>query len=197
MRKANYELESTLNKLLQTTLEQTLKGCAPSAPWVIGKVETLEEVRHEQCIVLTISSFKFRIMCLLHLSMDAANRKFVAEATSTRPGELDDSVYSDYLLEMSNSFCGNLKRHLQSSCPPLGMSTPNFLDHASLKFNDAIKPSYSAHARAQLATSSPALFTASALVCVKHDDDFSLQHYQEHVGEINTQADSSGELELF
>lgn len=197
MRKANYELETTLSKLLQAALEQTLKGCVPTAPWLFDRVEKLEDVRHEQCIVLTISSFKFRIMCLLHLSMDAANRQFVAEATSSRAEELDDSVYSDFLLEMSNSFCGNLKRHLQSSCPPLGMSTPNFLDHASLKFNDANKPSYSVHARAQLASSSPALFTASALVCVKNDGDFSLQHYQEHVGEINTQADSSGELELF
>ena len=197
MHKANYELESTLNKLLQATLEQTLRGCAPSVPWVIGKVDKLEEVRHDQCIVLTISSFKFRIMCLLHLSMDAANRKFVAEATSTRLEELDDSTYTDYLLEMSNSFCGNLKRHLQSSCPPLGMSTPNFLDHASLKFNDTFEPAYSVHARAQQAPGSPALFTGSALICVKHDGDFSLQHYQEHVGEINTQADSSGELELF
>lgn len=197
MHKANYEIESTLNKLLQATLEQTLKGCAPNVAWVIGKVEKLEELQHDRCIVLTISSFKFRIMCLLHLSMDAANRKFVAEATSTRPDELDDSVYTDYLLEMSNSFCGNLKRHLQSSCPPLGMSTPNFLERASLKLDEAFEPAYSAHARAQLVANSPALFSASALVCVKHDDDFSLQHYQEHVGEVNSQADSSGELELF
>jgi CheY-specific phosphatase CheX len=197
MRTANYEVESTLNKLLQATLEQTLKGCASNVAWVIDKVEQLDQVRHDRCIVLTISSFKFRIMCLLHLSMDAANRTFVAEATSTRPDELDDSVYTDYLLEMSNSFCGNLKRHLQSSCPPLGMSTPNFLDRASLELGEAFKPTYSVHARARVAANSPALFSASALVCVKDDDDFSLQHYQEHVGEVNTQADSSGELELF
>lgn len=197
MHKTNHELETTLYKLLQATLEQTLKGCAPNIPWVIGRVETLEEIRHEQCIVLTISSFKFRIMCLLHLSMDVANRKFVAEATSSKLEDLGDSVYSDYLLEMSNSFCGNLKRHLQSSCPPLGMSTPNFLERASLKLDDTIQPAHSVHASARPAANSPALFCASALICVKHDGDFSLQHYQEHLGEINTQADSSGELELF
>lgn len=197
MRKTNYELDSTFNKLLQATLLQTLSGCNASTPWLVSKVDSLADIHHDQCIVLTISSFKFRIMCLLHLNMDAASRRFVAEAVAQEVDDLDELTYVDYLLEMSNSFSGNLKRHLQSSCPPLGMSTPNFLVHASLKFDQTTQPTYSVHARAQAASNAPSLFAVSALVCIKHEGDFTLQHYQEHVGEINTQADSSGELELF
>lgn len=196
MRTANYELDATLYKLLQVALEQTLKACAPAVPWVTSKVETLDELRHEHCIVLTITSFKFKIMCLLHHSMDVANRTFVAEATATKLEDLEDSVYTDYLMEMSNSFCGNLKRHLQSSCPPLGMSTPNFLERACLNF-DNIKLAHSVHARAQEAVGAPSLFAVSALVIVRQEGDFALQPYQDYAREMDSAADSSGELELF
>ncbi len=197
MRKTHSELETTLNKLLQTTLEQTLKGCASTVPWVIGKVETLEELAHPQCIIVTISSFKFRIMCLLHVSLDATTRQFVAEATSTRLDAQQESDVIDYLLEMSNSFCGTLKRHLQGNCPPLGMSTPNLLDRTSLKFDEAVSLSLGAHARAQTAPNEPAIFAASILVNVRQDGDFNLPSYQEYFRELNTQAESFGELELF
>lgn len=196
MRTANYELDATLYKLLQVALEQTLKACAPSIPWVTGKVEALHELRHEHCIVLTISSFKFKIMCLLHHSMDAANHAFVADATGTKLEDLEDAVYTDYLMEMSNSFCGNLKRHLQGSCPPLGMSTPNFLGSASLNF-DNIKLSHCVHVRAQPAIGAPSLFAASALVIARNEGDFTLQPYQDYASEIDSAVDSSGELELF
>ncbi len=196
MRTANYELDATLYKLLQVALEQTLKACAPSIPWVTGKVEALHELRHEHCIVLTISSFRFKIMCLLHHSMDAANRAFVADATGTKLEELDESVYTDYLMEMSNSFCGTFKRHLQGSCPPLGMSTPNLLESASLNF-DNIKLSHCVHVRAQSAIGAPSLFAASALVIARNEGDFTLQPYQDYASEIDSAADSSGELELF
>ncbi len=196
MRTANYELDATLYKLLQVALEQTLKACAPSIPWVTGKVEALHELRHEHCIVLTISSFRFKIMCLLHHSMDAANRAFVADATGTKLEELDESVYTDYLMEMSNSFCGTFKRHLQGSCPPLGMSTPNLLESASLNF-DNIKLSHCVHVRVQSAIGAPSLFAASALVIARNEGDFTLQPYQDYASEIDSAADSSGELELF
>ncbi|TIH07666.1 hypothetical protein [Pseudomonas leptonychotis] len=197
MRKANYELESTLYKLMQVALEQTLKSCDAGVPWVTTKVEGFAELQHASCIVLTVSSFKFKIMCLLHLSMDAANRQFVADALGSPVEELQESEYSDYLLEMSNSFCGNLKRHLQSSCPPLGMSTPNFLDRHCFDGSISVQFAHSVHVRAQMAVGAPSLFAASAMVILKNDGDLTLQHYHEHVSEIDSEADSSGELELF
>lgn len=197
MRKANHELDSTLYKLMQVALEQTLKACASDVPWVTSKVEKFAELQHQSCIVLTISSFKFKIMCLLHFSMDAANRQFVASALGSSVDELQDSEYSDYLLEMSNSFCGNLKRHLQSSCPPLGMSTPNFLDRHCFDGNESAQFDHGVHVKAHMAAGGPSLFAASATVLLKNEGDLTLQHYHEHVNDINNDADSSGELELF
>jgi hypothetical protein len=197
MRSASHMVDLTLGKLLQATLEQTLKGCSASTPWVISRVDNLDDVRHEQCIVLTISSFKFRIICLLHVSMDQSTRQFVSETTAARAESLDESVFKDYLLELSNSFCGTLKRHLQSSCPPLGMSTPNFIERSSLAHYESIKPLHSAHAKAQMSSNDPALFAASVMVSVAQAGDFQLEHYHEPVHSDVDEADGSGELELF
>lgn len=192
---ANHELEADLHKLLRRTLEQTLKACAPSAAWQIGKVDTLDEIRHEHCIVLTISAFKFRIMCLLHLSLDATTKGFVSEATHAET--LDDSAQLDYLLEMSNSLCGNLKKNLQSSCPPLGMSTPNLLDRSCLRFEDAVEVAHGVHACAMSAPNMPSFLAASILLSLKDGHDFYLQPYLETAEDTGAADDNAGELELF
>jgi hypothetical protein len=197
MQKTFSEVESTLGRLLQNSLEQTLGGCKPGAAWSSSRVDSLDELPFEHCIVLTISSFRFKLMCLLHMNLDEANHQFVAEALHVKRNELQEEAYSDYLLEMSNSLCGTLKRHMQSSCPPLGMSTPNFLHRACLSIEHARPPCYSAHARCRDNQGNAALFAASVLVFSAQADDFQLKHYKELVKDSNDEADASGELELF
>lgn len=197
MQKSFSEVESTLSRMLQSTLEQTLSGCKPDGSWNCSRADALSEIPFEHCIVLTISSFRFKIMCLLHMNLDETNRQFVAEAMRIKRGELQEEAYSDYLLEMSNSLCGTLKRHMQSSCPPLGMSTPNFLQRASLSIEHHPAPRYSVHARCRDNQARTALFAASLLVFSKQPNDFQLKHYNEYVKDSNDEADASGELELF
>lgn len=191
---ANHDLDANLCKLLQRTLEQTLRACEPEVPWQISKAASLDDIRHEQCVVLTISAFRFRILCLLHLSLDATTRAFVAHATSAQA--LDEAAYLDYLLEMSNSLCGNLKRNLQSSCPPLGMSTPNLLERSSLRFEDSARISHEVHACAMTTPGAPSFLAASVLLSLIDEDDFHLLPFQEAVG-ADVQEDGAGELEMF
>jgi hypothetical protein len=197
MQKSFSEVESTLSRLLQSTLEQTLSGCQSSTSWSSSRADSLNDIPFEHCIVLTISSFKFKLMCLLHMNLDEANHQFVAEAMHIKRSELQEDAYSDYLLEMSNSLCGTLKRHMQSSCPPLGMSTPNFLHRTCLSIEYSLAPRYSAHARCRDTQNNAALFAASLLVFSTQPEDFQLKHYKEYVKESNDEADASGELELF
>lgn len=197
MQKSFSEVESTLSRLLQSTLEQTLSGCKSDGGWSCSRAESLKEIPFEHCIVLTISSFKFKLMCLLHMNLDEANRQFVADAMHIKRGDLQEEAYSDYLLEMSNSLCGTLKRHMQSSCPPLGMSTPNFLQRASLSIAHSPAPRYNVYARCRDSQGNAALFAASLLVFSNQAEDFQLKHYKEYVKDSNDEADTSGELELF
>ncbi len=197
MQKTFSEVETSLSRLLQSTLEQTLSGCKPGSTWSSSRADALSEIPFEHCIVLTISSFRFKIMCLLHMNLDEANHQFVAEAMNIKRGDLEDEAYSDYLLEMSNSLCGTLKRHMQSSCPPLGMSTPNFLQRTCLSIEHALAPRYNVHARCRDNQGNSTLFAASLLVFSTQPEDFQLKNYKEYVKDSNDEAEASGELELF
>lgn len=197
MHKTFSEVESTLSRLLQSTLEQMLGDCKPANNWSSSRADSLSEIPFDHCIVLTISSFRFKIMCLLHMNLDEANHQFIADTLNIKLSDLTDDAYNDYLLEMSNSLCGTLKRHMQSSCPPLGMSTPNFLQRSCLSIEHALEPCYSAHARCRDGQGNTALFAASLLVFSRQPDDFQLKHYKEYAKDSNDEAEASGELELF
>lgn len=197
MQKSFSEVESTTSRLLQGSLEHMLAECQPTGDWSCSRADSLAEIPFEHCIVVTISSFKFKIMCLLHMNLDEANRQFVSEAMHINRSDLQDDAYNDYLLEMSNSFSGTLKRHMQSSCPPLGMSTPNFLHRSCLSVDQTLAPRYNVHSRSRDNQGNSALFAASLLVFSKQPEDFQLLQYKEFVKDSNDEVDASGELELF
>jgi hypothetical protein len=134
-------------------------------------------------------------MCLLHLSMNKTTKQFVADALSIKAEDLDETAYLDYLLELSNSFCGNLKRMLQGTCPPLGMSTPNLLDRSCLTLDNVLKMTHQQHRCAIADYSEPPIFSASIFVALQDPQDFKLPHYQDI--EAESEVDNSGELELF
>lgn len=195
MATVQHDVGPALGKILQKAFEQTLKTNAPNTHWSLKQIDGINAAKHEHCVVLTISSFKFRIMCLLHLSLNKTTKQFVADAIGVKTEDLDETAYLDYLLEMSNSFCGNLKRLLQNTCPPLGMSTPNLLDRTCLSFDNVFSISHQAHCSAIADYSEPALFGASVLVNLQNPQDFKLPHYQDI--EAESEVDNSGELELF
>lgn len=195
MATVQHDIGLALGKILQKSLEQTLKTSAPNTSWSLKNVDSLAAISHDHCIVLTISSFKFRVMCLLHLNMNKLTKQFVAEAISIKPEDLDETAYLDYLLEMSNSFCGNLKRMLQGTCPPLGMSTPNLLDRSCLTFDNVFKMTHQQHCCAIADYSEPPIFAASVFVSLQNLQDFKLPHHQDI--EAESEVDNSGELELF
>lgn len=199
MASSSSHIDSSLAKMVHKTLQTTLNETAGDAQWHVKNDDALANIPHTHCIVLTISSFKFRVMCIMHLSMNQNTRNFVANATNTKPQELDDSAFLDYLLELSNSLCGHLKRNLQGTCPPLGMSTPNFLERSSLVFEGILDIAHQAHASAMTAPNTPSLFSASALVSLLDEKDFEIQQYQSYGSDEDDESnvDNSGELELF
>lgn len=199
MASSSSHIDSSLAKMLYKTLQTTLNEAAGGSHWHMKNDDSLDTIQHTHCIVLTISSFKFRVMCILHLSLDQNTRNFVANATNIKPQELDESSFLDYLLELSNSLCGHLKRNLQGTCPPLGMSTPNLLERSSLVFEGILDIAHQAHASAMTAPNTPSLFSASTLVSLLDEKDFEIQQYQSYGSEEDdeTNVDNSGELELF
>lgn len=90
------------------------------------------EIKEEEFIMLTVSSYTFRIFTLLHFTNDENSKKYVAKALSTSPENLEDNKFYDYLNEVGNTFCGAFKREIGKHFPHTGMSTPNKLLHGCL-----------------------------------------------------------------
>jgi hypothetical protein len=190
---SHFDLDRLLEKTTQHSLEQALRTSAPNLSWQIRPAASLRDLKHDHGIIITISAFRFRLYCLLHLSLKAPIRQFVADCTGVKAADLNDNALIDYLLELSNSFSGNIKRNIQETCPPLGMSTPNLLGHGALLFDSVLKCDHQAHVSAYVASESLPLISASCLISRSHEVELELPEIQES----DTSFDTSGELELF
>ena len=190
------QVQENLARMLEVALETTLRESDGDSSWTFKRAESVNGFGMKHCIVLTISSFRFRVMVIIHLSFNDRLKRFLADIMGAKLQEVDDEKLIDRLLELSNSFCGHIKRHLQDTCPPLGMSTPNLLDSACLELDDVVELAHEAHVKATDAGGSEPLFGASALVSLLEEADFKINQPQspDHGG---GDFESFGELELF
>lgn len=192
---SNSEIDSSLKQVGKRSLDQMLTSMGPNHQWQIRPLDNARDVKHSHSILITISSFRFRLFCFLHANLDVTTRQFVADATQTKLQDLDETALLDYLLEMSNSLTGNVKRFIQSTCPPLGMSTPNLLSRGCMNFEDVLRNQYSAHLAAFCDGQGNPLFALTCMINLQKEDGFMLPASRELEPEI--ELDSSGELELF
>ncbi len=71
-------------------------------------------------VVLTISSFRFRLTAIFHIDDNAPNRDYFV-------GDGADRSFTEVFAEFGNLCCGGINRELLPHFPDLGMSTPNAL----------------------------------------------------------------------
>ena len=133
-------------KLFPQYLEESLRTGTHSV-WQLKPVKA-NMIDAKKFIMLTISSYDFRLIIILHFSADTASLKYVADSLRISPAELSDTQYQDYLSEVGNILCGAIKRGLFEFFPHLGMSTPNQLRYESLKFVDSYPIDHAIHIKA-------------------------------------------------
>ena len=175
--------------LLSRCLEDSLRSAAVPT-WTMVPLNNDKEISHRQFIMLTISSYDFRMVLLLHFFRSAPSMKYVADMLRISPEALEPSRFDDYLAEVGNVFCGAFKRELANFFPHLGMSTPNLLLSESLQYIKTWPVEYETHVRAhdggQLA------FCGSLYVTSAGELDFNPQELSRRVEEVQT-----GALEMF
>ena len=189
------QIQENLAKMLEVTLEMTIKESLPDTSWFMKRGTGIDDFGKSHCIVLTVSSFRFRVMLIMHLNFDDHLKQFLASLMGAKLHDLDEEQLTDRLLELSNSFCGHVKRHLQDTCPQLGMSTPNLLDSACLDMEGVLDIAYQAHVKANDNAGDDHLFGATAFVSLLDDSDFEIS--QPQMTQSNGEMESFGELELF
>lgn len=129
-----------ISQRAKTGFENLLQGCLEESlrteehpTWQMQPAAEPNDTGVLRFILLTVSSYDFRLMVLLHFSCDAASTKYVADRLKLGCAELPLTRYYDFLAEIGNNFCGAFKRELGQYFPHLGMSTPNQLGRESLK----------------------------------------------------------------
>ena len=175
--------------LLSRCLEESLRSSAYPA-WTMEPLADAKEIGNRQFIMLTVSSYDFRMVVLLHFSRNEPSLKYVADTLQLAPGAMEQSRFDDYLSEVGNTFCGAYKRELGKFFPHLGMSTPNMLAAESLSYVKTWPVEFETHLRAH--DEDQAQFFGSLYIASTGDIDFDPQELSNPVEEVET-----GALEMF
>lgn len=171
-------------------VSNALKGALAASPddrCEVSVIDDASEIKGQKFVLLTVSSYLFRAMTLVHFTLDAATRSHLAAIHRGDPNTMSDTDYLDVIGEVGNIFCGALNRDLAHHFPYLGMSTPNVLDHHCIDYLDELEPGYTRHFRVVL--NGGLTLHATLCVCDFADIDFQVDTTQPE--------ESNGELELF
>jgi hypothetical protein len=184
------ESQAAVRASFQGCLQRVLPGGANAPAWSVAAVPGREAVADREFVMLTISAYSFRVIVLLHFTLNEAIYRLAADLLKTPREKVEESRARDCLNELGNNFCGELKRELSRVSPHLGMSTPNRLGRANLAYVGDLCSVFDAHVRA-LHQDQPVV-AASLYVCTYGEVDFRpLKH------EPDAESESASTLELF
>jgi hypothetical protein len=139
----------------------------------------LQEQSGGNLLVITISSFVFRLLTLFQVATDAATRAYYGSGAA---GQGIDEAFH----EIANLCCGALNRELSQQFPHLAMSIPYTLSSRCMAFLGDLRPQYvsssaitindSVHVQATLCMccSAPVEFTAGAVAIENNSGELEL-----------------------
>jgi hypothetical protein len=171
-------------------LKQGLKDSLVASPedtCEITVVPDLSRARETKTIILTISSYVFRSVVLMHFSPDHATKEHFARINKVSATDMSEQAFHDAVAERGNLCCGTLNRELARFFPHIGMSTPNVIDKECTTYLGVLGSGHIQHFRVDI--NSSVHFHASLCVCDYANIDFVL--------EAAHQSSGAGELELF
>jgi hypothetical protein len=156
---------------------------------VAAEVPTSGKVS-QQLVVLTISSYLFRIVALFQFHDDAATNEQMVRMTRSQVPDLDAQALSDAYSELVNMVCGAVNRGLGVPFPHIGMSTPYILESSCANYASALEPQYLQ--RYEVAINDAMRFNLTICLCTGADTslDFRIDTYE-------AEEESAGELEMF
>lgn len=131
-------------------------------------------------MVMTIASYTFRLLIMLHYSADPATVRYFS-----RRADIADPAVA--LGELCNLCCGQINRQLGAHFSHMGMSTPGLLEGRCFAFVEAIKPTYRSQHR--IVINENIVLGATLCLCAYAPLDFELTE--------STDSAVVGELELF
>jgi len=139
-----------------------------------------------QIVVLSVSSYHFRLLVLIYFTPDALTKTHIAALNKMDVQNMNTQAFTDAIRECGNICCGSLNRELVMEFPHVGMSTPNIIDRQCAQYLGVLGSTYQQHF--DISIPQGPHFHASLCVSEFVDLDFDIQ--------IN-ETQSGGELEMF
>jgi len=169
--------KTSLDAIVVNALEDACSNCA------VSNVDE-SEISASKSIMLTVSSYDFRMTVLLHANLDDAVRRHFAGSLAANAGAATDDACLDAICERANVFCGSLNRALAHQYPHVGMSTPNVLDGKCITHVGELHAEHIRHFKIDFAGAF--MMWASLCICAfaEMDVDIADVHDQEHNGEL-------------
>lgn len=138
------------------------------------------EFSEKSIVVLTITSFLFRVLTIFHVDEGPEMRNYFLKGVT-------DKTFLEVFSEIGNLCAGSMNRYLLHHFPHLGMSTPYILDGRCIQFINELNPGYlSRHA---ITINDSVRLQATLCMCVYAPIDF--------VVDKSVTEEETGGLELF
>ena len=138
------------------------------------------EPPEESLVVLTIASYRFRLLTIFHVDPKGAVASYFKRSEGEQP-------FFEVFGEVGNMCCGAMNRELGKHFLHLGMSTPDVLARTCLPFLAELNPGYLSRHRIEI--NSTVTLHATLCLCAYGDIDFRV--------DAAATVESTGELELF
>jgi hypothetical protein len=172
--------------LLTRALQASL-AASDDPPCDINLIGNLDATGASTMVVLTVSSYLFRLIVMIHFSPDRTTREHVARINHIALDEMSEQSFHDAIAECGNICCGILNRDLGAIFPHIGMSTPNIIDTRCAAYLGMLNGGHIQHFEVNIAQAP--MFHVSLCVCEYADLDFTV--------DVNDVGADTGELELF
>lgn len=140
----------------------------------------VNEFPEKTIIVLTISSFLFRLITIFHIDESRVNADYFTKHAAGK-------TLIEVLSEIGNLCCGAMNRELLQHFPHLGISTPYVLDSKCMAFLTELKPGHVSCY--EITINSTIQMHVSLCLCEYAPIDFAVN--------MSTTKEETGELELF
>ena len=168
-------LTSTLERCARSTLVRSENAVCQIALEPAGTV-----LRGDPLVVITTTSFAFRLLTMFHVDDTEANRAYFVPTGSTL-------TLQEGFAEFANLCCGALNRELSPLYPHLAMSIPCTLRAQCIEHLPQLKPEYTSHFTVTIDDSVKVGVTLC--MCCSAAVEIPVQ--------LNTVQQTSGELEMF
>lgn len=181
----SHNAKQALGEMLRQGIKASLL-VSPDDPVTITPVEEVGGMAASKIVILSVSSYLFRLMALIYFTPDELTKAHFARINKVSASAMDEQSFNDAILECGNICCGSINRALARVFPHVGMSTPNIIDKQCALYRGVLDSSYEQH----VAIAIPDGPTFYASVCIKEYEDLDFE------ADVAEEA-VSGELEMF